>query len=91
MANAIKQAALKLAFEQIDYHEPEDDGPPELLVAWPEGMQYTIEKASAGFISSFTSGEGLVCRFRGPGRVLIQTRNPSGFGNWVMPFLPTSN
>ena len=61
------------------------------LVAWPEGMQYTIEKASAGFISSFTSGEGLVCRFRGPGRVLIQTRNPSGFGNWVMPFLPTSN
>ncbi|MGB0387400.1 MAG: TIGR00266 family protein [Ardenticatenaceae bacterium] len=61
------------------------------LVAWPEGMQYTIEKASAGFISSFTSGEGLVCRFRGPGRVLIQTRNPSGFGNWVTQFLPASS
>ena len=38
MANAIEQAALKLAFEQIDYHEPDDfdDGPLELLVAWPE-------------------------------------------------------
>lgn len=60
------------------------------LVAWPEGMEYTIEKASAGFLSSFTSGEGLVCRFRGPGRVFIQTRNPSGFGSWVMPFLPSN-
>lgn len=61
------------------------------LVAWPEGIHYTIEKASAGFISSFTSGEGLVCRFRGPGQVLIQTRNPSGFGNWVTQFMPTSS
>ena len=61
------------------------------LVAWPEGINYTIEKASSGFISSFTSGEGLVCRFRGPGRVLIQTRNASGFGNWVAQFLPASN
>ncbi|QTA91734.1 TIGR00266 family protein [Desulfonema magnum] len=58
------------------------------LVAWPETMDYTIEKASAGWISSFTSGEGLVCRFRGPGRVLIQTRNPRGFGSWVRQFMP---
>lgn len=58
------------------------------LVAWPETMQYDIEKASAGWISSFTSGEGLVCRFRGPGRVLIQTRNPQGFGSWIRQFLP---
>ncbi|MBF0538180.1 MAG: TIGR00266 family protein [Nitrospirae bacterium] len=53
------------------------------LVAWPESVFYTIEKASSGWISSFTSGEGLVCRFRGPGRVLIQTRNPQGFVQWV--------
>lgn len=58
------------------------------LVAWPETMQYKIEKASSGWISSFTSGEGLVCRFFGPGRVLIQTRNPSGFGSWVSSLLP---
>jgi uncharacterized protein (TIGR00266 family) len=60
------------------------------LVAWPENMQYKIEKASKGWISSWTSGEGLVCRFFGPGRVLIQTRNPSGFGGWIKQFLPPS-
>ncbi len=59
------------------------------LVAWPDYMQYTIEKASAGWISSWTSGEGLVCRFRGPGTVLIQTRNPKGFGSWVRQFVPS--
>lgn len=58
------------------------------LVAWPETMPYRIEKAASGWISSFTSGEGLVCRFTGPGRVYIQTRNPGGFGEWVRRFLP---
>lgn len=58
------------------------------LVAWPEGMNYKIEKSSSGWLSSVTSGEGLVCRFQGPGRVLIQTRNPGGFGQWVSRFIP---
>jgi uncharacterized protein (TIGR00266 family) len=58
------------------------------LVAWPANMDYKIEKASSGWVSSITSGEGLVCRFRGPGRVLIQTRNPTGFAAWLMQFLP---
>ena len=49
------------------------------LVAWPDYMNYKIERASSGWISSFTSGEGLVCRFKGPGVVLIQTRNPDSF------------
>ncbi|WP_129595844.1 TIGR00266 family protein [Anaerophilus nitritogenes] len=58
------------------------------LVAWPEYMNYTIEKASKGWISSITSGEGLVCRFRGPGTVLIQSRNPGAFGGWIRQFMP---
>ncbi|MCY6959171.1 TIGR00266 family protein [Clostridium sp. ZC22-4] len=58
------------------------------LVAWPENMDFTIEKASKGWISSITSGETLVCRFRGPGRVYIQTRNPAGFGHWIRKFVP---
>jgi uncharacterized protein (TIGR00266 family) len=58
------------------------------LVAWPEGMTYKIQKASSGWISSLTSGEALVCRFQGPGRVLIQTRNPPGFGSWLRQFIP---
>lgn len=61
------------------------------LVAWPDHMQYSIEKASSGWISSFTSGEMLVCRFRGPGTVLIQTRNPRGFGNWIRQFIPSQS
>ncbi|ABW18259.1 TIGR00266 family protein [Alkaliphilus oremlandii] len=60
------------------------------LVAWPDYMQYNIEKASSGWISSVTSGESLVCRFRGPGTVLIQTRNPRDFGQWVRQFMPPS-
>lgn len=61
------------------------------LVAWADYMHYNIEKASKGWVSSFTSGEGLVCRFRGPGVVLIQTRNPKGFGSWISRFIPTSS
>ncbi len=53
------------------------------LVAWDESMDYSIEKASNGWISSITSGECLVCRFKGPGTIHIQTRNPSGFFNWI--------
>ncbi len=54
------------------------------LVAWADYMQYTIEKASSsGWAQSIMSGECLVCRFRGPGVILIQTRNPSGFKNWL--------
>ncbi|MEG6615763.1 TIGR00266 family protein [Peptococcaceae bacterium 1198_IL3148] len=61
------------------------------LVAWPDYMQYSIDKASKGWVSSFTSGEGIVCRFRGPGPVIIQTRNPKGFGSWIRKFIPVKN
>jgi uncharacterized protein (TIGR00266 family) len=60
------------------------------LVAWTATTSYNIEKAAAGWIASFTSGEGFVCRFRGPGVVYIQSRNPSGFGNWIRQFIPVS-
>lgn len=53
------------------------------LVAWPQNMQYKIEQASKSLGHSIMSGECLVCRFRGPGKVLIQTRNPKGFRNWL--------
>ena len=54
------------------------------LVAWTSNTNYKIEKASSsGWISSLTSGEGFVCRFRGPGKVYIQTRNPRSFASWI--------
>lgn len=60
------------------------------LVAWPSYMTYNIEKASSGWISSFTSGEGLVCRFKGPGKIYIQTRNPKAFANFVRSLVPVT-
>jgi len=58
------------------------------LVAWSDQMQYTIDKAAKGWVSSFTSGEGLVCRFSGPGKVYIQTRNPGAFAQWINSMVP---
>lgn len=60
------------------------------LVAWPDYMNYKIEKASNGWLSSIMSGECLVCRFRGPGVVLIQTRNPSSFRQWIRKMVGTN-
>lgn len=54
------------------------------LVAWADYMTYKMEKASNGWISSAMSGEVLVTRFKGPGVVLIQTRNPSAFKSWLV-------
>jgi uncharacterized protein (TIGR00266 family) len=59
------------------------------LVAWPQNISFSIEKASSkGWLSSATSGEWLVCRFQGPGKVLIQSRNHTNFGQWIRSLLP---
>ncbi len=60
------------------------------LVAWSGDTKYTIEKAAKGWLNTITSGEGLVCRFSGPGKVWLQTRNPQAFGAWIRRFIPTS-
>ena len=46
------------------------------LVLWDSSMRYTSELAT-GFFGSIAGGEGLVCRFQGPGTIWIQTRNPA--------------
>jgi len=52
------------------------------LVAWP--CDYILERAaSGGIISGISSGEGLVCKFTGPGTVFMQTRNPGAFAAWM--------
>jgi uncharacterized protein (TIGR00266 family) len=56
------------------------------LVAW--NCEYKIEKAAAGWMSTITSGEGFVCRFTGPGKVYVQTRNLGPLARALMPFLP---
>ncbi|OAP57018.1 hypothetical protein AYL99_09130 [Fonsecaea erecta] len=52
------------------------------LVAW--NCRYAIEKAGKSGMNSMKTGEGLVCRFTGPGRIYVQTRNLDDFGDWSL-------
>jgi len=68
------------------------------IVGFDSTVQYSIEKAAGktqgvggflkGMVQSALSGEGFVCRYRGPGRVYIQTRQLAGFATQLLPFLP---
>jgi uncharacterized protein (TIGR00266 family) len=58
------------------------------LVAFTEGIEYSIDKAGSGWIQSFFSGEGLVLKMRGRGRLYLQSRNPAEFGQMVGRLLP---
>lgn len=52
------------------------------LVAW--NCDYKMWRAaSGGIISGFSSGEGLACKFRGPGTVYLQTRNVNAFATHI--------
>lgn len=54
------------------------------VVAWPANMPYNVELAIPGsMISSFTSGEGFVIRFQGPGIVHVQNRSIPALKEWL--------
>lgn len=57
------------------------------IVAFDAGLNYRVTKAGSGWISSFLSGEGLVCEFTGKGNLYLQSRNPQEFGKFVGPKL----
>jgi len=68
------------------------------IVAFEGSVEYRLEKATGktqgiggflkGMVQSALSGEGFVCRYRGPGRIYIQTRQMPGFARQIIPFLP---
>jgi uncharacterized protein (TIGR00266 family) len=57
------------------------------IVAFTDGLDYEIGRVG-GYKSLFFSGEGLVCRFRGKGRVWVQTRSPAAFVGWAHWYRP---
>ena len=57
------------------------------IVAFNETLDFDITKAGKSLIGSFLGGEGLVCRFKGRGRVWCQSHNPSGLGKVLGPML----
>ena len=54
------------------------------LVAFEPSLQWDVEKVG-GLKSLLFSGEGLVCRFRGSGRLWLQTRSFDSFLGEVIP------
>jgi uncharacterized protein (TIGR00266 family) len=57
------------------------------VVAFPEGMQYGVEKAGS-WKSTIFGAEGLVVRFQGPGTVWLQTRSPQDLIGWLSAHMP---
>lgn len=57
------------------------------IVGFDATASYSITKVG-GIKSFFFGGEGLVARFSGKGRVLMQTRNPASFAAFLHPFRP---
>jgi uncharacterized protein (TIGR00266 family) len=54
------------------------------LVAFEPSLQWDVDRVG-GLKSLFFSGEGLVCRFRGSGRLWLQTRSFDSFLGEVLP------
>jgi uncharacterized protein (TIGR00266 family) len=56
------------------------------LVAWEDGLEWEVTGMGT-LKSTLFSGEGLVLRFQGQGRVWVQTRNLESLAGWVRGFL----
>ncbi len=61
------------------------------MVAFDEGVSFELRRAAAGrTIQTLKSGEGFVFDFRGPGEVMVQSRNPAALVQWLTTVLPFS-
>lgn len=58
------------------------------IVAFEKSLTFEIKKAGSSWIGAFLGGEGLVCRFKGRGRVFCQTHNANAFGQLVGSQMP---
>ena len=57
------------------------------IVAFEDTLQFRIVKAGRSLIGSFLGGEGLVCKFKGQGKLYCQSHNPPNFGKLIGPKL----
>jgi len=56
------------------------------VVAFTKGLDYSLEGVG-GLFQTLFSGEGLVIRFRGRGKIWMQTRDLPLFVDWLDPYL----
>ncbi len=57
------------------------------LVTFEEQIGFEVKKV-AGWKSTLFSGEGLVVRLEGPGKVTLQSRSQDAFLSWLIPRIP---
>jgi uncharacterized protein (TIGR00266 family) len=57
------------------------------LVAMESSVSFDIKKVG-GLKSTFLSGEGVVVQLTGPGKLIMQSRNPREFALWLYNFMP---
>lgn len=58
------------------------------LVGYEGDLRFRVRAAGGGVMGLLASGEGLVCEFRGKGRVYVQSRNVGALAGWLAPILP---
>ncbi len=66
---------------QVDGEYTVDNG---YAVAWDPSLEYRLTRARR--IRSFLFSDQLLLRFRGQGKVWVQTRSAQPLANWVHPF-----
>lgn len=57
------------------------------IVAFEETLDFNITKAGKSWVSSFLGGEGLVCKFKGKGKLWCQSHHAPAFGRVLGPML----
>lgn len=55
------------------------------IVGFTGGLEYEISRVG-GLVSLFAGGEGLVCRFRGQGRLWLCTRSSGAMARFLHPY-----
>lgn len=58
------------------------------IVAFEKELNFEITKAGSSWVGAFLGGEGLVCKFKGQGRIYCQSHNAGAFGHEVGSKLP---
>ena len=75
----------RLVQHQVDGELTVDTGH---VVAFTDGLTYTLDKVGGSWIQSWLAGEGIVLKFSGKGTLLAQSHNPNEFGKLLGPKLP---
>ena len=58
------------------------------IVGFEGNLTFELRSPGGCLMGLVASGEGLVCEFKGTGKVYLQSRNVSTLVSWITPFLP---